>query len=53
MQVGARWVVLYRDAGRVGVLDPEDLCLDFDQGASIRRLSDVFSGEGEVDWVSL
>lgn len=53
MQVGARWVVLYRDAGRVGVLDSEDLCLDFDQGASIRRLNEIFSGEGEVDWVSM
>lgn len=52
LQVGARWVVLYRDVGRLGVLDSEDLCMDFDQGASIRRLSDVFSGEGEVDWVS-
>ena len=53
IQVGARWVVLYRDAGEPGRLDALDLCFDFEQGAAIRRLGDIFSGEGEVEWLAL
>ena len=53
VQVGARWVVLFRDAGESGVLDADDLCFDFEQGAVIRRLGDIFSGEGEVEWAHL
>jgi hypothetical protein len=30
-----------------------DLCFDFEQGAAIRRLGDIFSGEGEVEWLAL
>jgi len=53
VQVGARWVVLFQDGGRVGVLDADDLCFDFEKGAVIRRLGDIFGGEGEVEWASL
>ena len=53
IQVGDRWVVLYRDAGEPEVLDVGDLCFDFEQGAAIRRLGDIFSGEGEVEWLDL
>jgi len=53
IQSSGRIVVLYRDEGERGRLDLEDLCFDFDRGASIRRLSEIFSGEGEVDWLQL
>ena len=52
LQVGARWVVLLSDRGREGVLDPEDLCLDFDRGAAVRPLSAAFDLE-EVEWAPL
>ncbi len=48
LRVGARIVVLYRDLGSVGLLDYEDLCFDFVDGARIRPLGQVFSGEGEA-----
>ena len=54
LRVGDRIVVLYEDQGIVGQLDYEDLCLDFTQGAVVRVLEDVFSGEGlAVEWASL
>jgi hypothetical protein len=53
VQVGARWVVLYRDAGRPGVLDREDLCFDFARASAVRRLDQVFVGEGDVEVASL
>jgi hypothetical protein len=34
------------------VIDYGDLCLDFLEGAAIRRLREVFSGEGLVEWTS-
>ena len=48
LRVGARVVVLDRDAdastpGTPGVLDPDDLCLDYARGAAARRLGDVFA----------
>ncbi|HVS14686.1 MAG TPA: hypothetical protein VMV46_12230 [Thermoanaerobaculia bacterium] len=52
LQVGARWVVLLRDRGIAGVLDPEDLCLDFDRGAAVRPLAAAFDVE-EVEWAPL
>lgn len=52
-QVGGRWVVLYFDSGQPGVLDPRDLCFDFENGAAIRPLDRVFVGEGEVEWAPL
>ncbi len=53
LQVGSRFVVLYRDEGVAQRLDPADLCFDFVQGASIRELGEVFVGEGEIDWARL
>lgn len=49
LQVAARWVVLYRDAGVPGVLDRDDLCFDFSHGAVIRTVREVFTGGGELD----
>lgn len=46
LRVGDRVVVLYEDRGDAGVVDYADLCLDFVQGAEVRPLSAVFSGEG-------
>ncbi len=59
VRVGARWVVLYRDAGDagdpgvVGRLDPLDLCFDFDRGAEVRPIGEVFVGDGEVELATL
>jgi len=53
LRVGDRWVVVFHDEGQPGVLDREDLCLDFDKGARIQRMVDVFSGEGLVDWAAV
>lgn len=47
LRVGERIVVLYQDAGLAGVLDYQDLAFDFVDGARIRPLSEIFSGEGE------
>ena len=41
------------EGGRAGVLDPQDLCFDFVRGATVRPLSQVFAGGGEVQWLSL
>jgi len=49
LQVGARLVVLCRDQGLDGVLDPDDLVFDLWKGARIRRIAQVFSGEGGLD----
>jgi hypothetical protein len=53
LRVGARWVVAYRDHDGDGALGPGDLCLDFEKGAAIRLLSDVFVGDGEIEWAHL
>lgn len=49
LRVGSRLVWVLEDRGELG-LGYEDLCLDFDRGARVRRLGDVFVGEGLVDW---
>jgi len=49
LRAGARTVVLYRDRGTAGALDREDLCFDYQQGAAVRALSEVFVGEGLVE----
>jgi len=49
LQAGARWVVLYRDAGRAGVLDYDDLCFDFIRAPAIRPLGQVFLRGGELE----
>ncbi len=48
LQVGERLVVLYDDRGQIGRLDYDDLCLDFVDGAAVRLLREVFSGEGQT-----
>jgi hypothetical protein len=56
LQSGGRTVVLVRDAGAPGELDPDDLCLDFARGARLRPLREVFSGgpgELRLDWAAL
>lgn len=50
LRVGDRMVVLYEDRGTVGSVDHGDLCFDFEQGASVRTLEDVFGrGDGGED----
>lgn len=56
VRAGSRVVVLYRDHRERGVpgrLDREDLCFDYERGASVRSLSEVFTGEGLVDLARL
>lgn len=54
VRVGDRVVVLYADHGQPGVLDYGDLCFDFVQGLEVRRLDEVYSGEGlDVEWASM
>ncbi len=53
VRAGPRVVVLYRDRGTPGRLDRGDLCFDYERGASVRALSEVFSGEGLVDLARL
>ncbi len=55
VRVADRWVVLLGDEtgeGEVGMLDGADLCLDFDAGAAVRRLDQIFllgaEDEGDV-----
>ena len=50
IRVGDRVMILFRDVGEAGVLDGADLGFDFERGAIVRRLSDVFVGEGDVQW---
>lgn len=53
LRVGARIVVLVRDQGSPAILDGDDLCFDYEQGATLRPLHAVFVGSGEVEWASL
>ncbi len=53
LQGGERVVFLYRDLGDPGVLDGADLCFDFARGAAVRRLDEVFAGEGALRWLDL
>lgn len=53
LRAGDRLVVLYEDRGEGGVLDHDDLCFDFARGAAVRRLGDVFSGDGVLELASL
>jgi hypothetical protein len=46
LQAGPRVVVLFRDEGEAGRLDPADLAFDLWQGLRIRRLGEIFRGEG-------
>ena len=53
LRVGNRWVVLLQDRGTPNLLDRDDLCLDFDKGARIRLVGEVFTGDGLVEWAGL
>ncbi|HEX6199394.1 MAG TPA: hypothetical protein VF150_03950 [Thermoanaerobaculia bacterium] len=53
LRAGARVVVLFRDQGASGVLDRDDLCFDYEQGAAVRPLSEVFAGGGLVELARL
>lgn len=53
LRVGERFVILVADRGGVGRLDEGDLGFDFDKGASLRRLGEVFTGKGLVEWAPL
>ena len=53
LRVGQRFVVLVADEGRRGRLDDADLGFDFDKGAVLRRLGEIFTGEGLVEWAPL
>lgn len=49
VRVGGRAVFLLADSNANGRLDPEDLCLDFERGAAVRPLAEVFGGGGAVE----
>lgn len=55
VQSGDRTVILYRDLGVPGLLDPADLVLDFARGAKIAPLAAVFAGDPPLtlEWASL
>ena len=55
LQGGGRIVVLFRDQGVTGRLDPADLCFDFERGAKIRRIDEIYRERGgfELEWAPL
>jgi hypothetical protein len=53
LRAGSKVVFTYEDRGTVGSLDYEDLCLDFDKGATVRTLGEIFTGEGLVEWAAV
>ena len=53
LRVGERVVFLYQDRGVRGQLDYDDLCFDYEKGAAVRTLREVFTGGGLVDWARL
>lgn len=53
VRAGSRVVVLFRDAGTEGTLDRADLCFDYERGAAVRPLSEVFVGDGLVELARL
>ena len=52
LRAGARFAFLYQDRGTAGRIDYKDLCLDFDRGAAVRTLGDVYTGAGLVEWTA-
>lgn len=53
VRVGQRVVVLFRDLGTEGRLDRADLCFDYERGAAVRSLSEIFVGDGLVELARL
>jgi hypothetical protein len=53
VRAGSKVAFTYQDRGILGKLDDADLCLDFDRGATVRTLGEVFVGEGLVEFAAL
>ncbi len=53
LRVGERWVLLFEDVGKPRILDREDLCLDFDKGPRVRKIGEIFIGDGLIEWASM
>ena len=53
VRAGSKVAFTYLDRGVQGRLDRSDLCLDFDRGATVRPLDEVFVGEGLVEFASV
>lgn len=49
LQAGPRVVVLFRDEGESGRLDPADLVFDLWQGLHLRRIDEIFLGEESLE----
>ncbi len=49
LRAGERLVWVLEDRGRQGVLEYDDLCLDFERGARVLTLGEVFTGSGLVE----
>lgn len=53
LRSGGRIVVLYADRGEEGRLDYDDLCFDLAESAAVRRLGEIFTGGGVLEWSDL
>lgn len=53
LRAGGRVVVLYDDRGVEGTIDRRDLCFDYEQGAAVLPLAEVFVGEGLLELARL
>lgn len=49
VRAGSKVTFLYEDRGAPGRIDSADLCLDFDKGATVRTLEEIFVGEGLIE----
>jgi hypothetical protein len=49
IRAGSKVAFAYEDRGVAARLDKSDLCLDFDRGATVRTLGEIFVGEGLVE----
>lgn len=52
LRAGGRLVWYFEDRGIEGA-DDDDWCLDFERGARVQRIGDVFIGDGLVDWAKV
>jgi hypothetical protein len=49
VRAGSKVAFTFRDEGQAERLDDRDLCLDFDRGATVRTLGEIFVGEGLIE----
>ena len=49
VRAGSKVTFLFEDRGAAGRIDSADLCLDFDKGATVRTLEEIFVGEGLIE----